>query len=1140
MRPVFARFKAGLLALVLAGPIAAVPPATAAGAAAPTVAPSVAPAAGSVGGGAVVTLLTGDRVRRLAGADGEPAVAVEPAAGREHVGFVRESRPAAGGDHLSVVPADALPLLAAGRLDPRLFDVTELTREGFTAGRPLPLIVTYGRSRGPGRPLPAGARAVRALPSIDGTAVLAEPGRGPAMWAWLTGTARQGGTAGTVGPAGTGGGTPRALADGIRTVWLDALAHPALDVSVPQIGAPVAWRSGFTGRGVTIGVLDTGIAADHPDLAGRVAESRDFTGTRPDAGDDVGHGTHVAGVLAGSGAASGGRYRGVAPDATLLNGKVCVSSGCPTSAVIAGMEWAAPQARVVNLSVVAAATDGTDPLSQAVDQLTARYGTLFVAAAGNGDPSGAVAAPAAADAALAVGSVDAADRTSPFSSRGPRRGDYAVKPDIAAPGDGIVSARASGTPGGDADPVDAYYARMSGTSIAAPHVAGAAALLAQQHPDWTAALLKSTLMSTALPTAAVFEQGAGRVDLARAVSQPVTATSGSLSYGFFAWPRGRPVSRSVRYRNDGDAAVTLRLDLAATGPDGRPAPGGLFAAAVPAVTVPAHGTADVPVTADPAAAGAGRYGGRLTATAPGVAVSTAVAAVLEPESYDLTLTLVSRTGHFEAGVAQAVDTTTGAVFGIRPFSPDGTAVVRLPRGRYDINAFDFSADPGNTAQPLAVTLLSEPDMNLVAGAAVRLDATAGQPVRAVADRPSAVLQVGELGLVSGRPAAATAASLSWLASSQYQLFAVPSRRPVTAHTYAFFFRATLAAAAPDTDPATPVYQLAFLHRGGIPARTAFRVHDRELARVAATDHTQGAPAVALRADFARLPLPFTGLGVFQVYRYPLPVRRTEFYTADPQVTWQHLLAVLGGDNESDGEVHTSIRSYRPGRSVADWNAAPLGPAFGDPGDGWGVTRVGDQLQVAVTLLSGADPHQYTSPPGAMTGTTTLSRDGVELGTSPAAGSGSFPLASGPGRYTLRSTASRVVPWSVIGTQADVTWTFREAGAAAAAVPPLFVIRAVGPVDLADRARAGAGYRLSLLAQQQPGAPPVRLAGLRVEASVDDGASWRPVPTVHGRGGGLALLRNPAGGFVSLRISARDLAGDTVTQTVLRAYQVAPG
>ena len=134
---------------------------------------------------------------------------------------------------------------------------------------------------------------------------------------------------------------------------------------------------------MTVGVLDTGVKADHPDLAGKVLEAKDFTGTRPDASDDLGHGTHVAGIIAGTGGASGGRYRGVAPDAWLISGKVCVAYGCPESAVIAGMEWIAPKVRVVNMSLGGEATDGTDPVSQAVNALSGRYGTLFVAPAGN-------------------------------------------------------------------------------------------------------------------------------------------------------------------------------------------------------------------------------------------------------------------------------------------------------------------------------------------------------------------------------------------------------------------------------------------------------------------------------------------------------------------------------------------------------------------------------------------------------------------------------------------------------------------------------------------------------------------------------------------------------------------------------------
>jgi hypothetical protein len=112
-----------------------------------------------------------------------------------------------------------------------------------------------------------------------------------------------------------------------------------------------------------------------------------------------------------------------------------------------------------------------------------------------------------------------------------------------------------------------------------------------------------------------------------------------------------------------------------------------------------------------------------------------------------------------------------------------------------------------------------------------------------------------------------------------------------------------------------------------------------------------------------------------------------------------------------------------------------------------VLRAGDQLVAVVTLLSGNDPNQSTLPPFSETGETTLSRDGTALGTSPLAGIGVFPIPDSPGTYTLRGTASRAVPWSVIGTSADVTWTFDEPGAAAPAAPlPLLVIRASGDVE----------------------------------------------------------------------------------------------
>ena len=143
--------------------------------------------------------------------------------------------------------------------------------------------------------------------------------------------------------------------------------------------------------------------------------------------------------------------------------------------------------------------------------------------------------------------MDRDDNLADFSSRGPRLGDNGLKPEITAPGVGIVAARAAGTTMGT--PVDDAYTRASGTSMATPHVAGAAAILAQEHPDWTAGKLKDALVSTtkANPALTVFEQGGGRVDVARALSQRVY---GSATADFGRVHAGDAVAeRTVTYTN---------------------------------------------------------------------------------------------------------------------------------------------------------------------------------------------------------------------------------------------------------------------------------------------------------------------------------------------------------------------------------------------------------------------------------------------------------------------------------------------------------------------------------------------------------------------------------------------------------------
>ncbi len=366
-----------------------------------------------------VTLVTGDRVL-VHGSGAGTRYSLVPAPGRERLRF--RTHTARGHHH--VVPEDAAALVAAGRLDPRLFDVTLLVELAYDdARRPdIPLIVIRDgvRQSAVDALLAAPhARIGRALPSVKGAAVRASKRHAARLWASLSGS------------TAVRRGSSAALADGITRIWLDGKLEPVLDVSVPQIGGPAAWEAGYTGAGVTVAVLDSGIALDHPDFEGRIAEAISFVEEDPDPEDVVGHGTHVASIVAGSGAASGGRFRGVAPDAQLFIGKVCAVDGCPFSAILAGMEWAAQSgAAAVNISLGGPDSPEVDVLEEAINTLSAQHGTLFVVAAGNGCFGSGVSSPGSADAALTVGSVNAADRLSFFSCRGPRIGDGAVKPDL--------------------------------------------------------------------------------------------------------------------------------------------------------------------------------------------------------------------------------------------------------------------------------------------------------------------------------------------------------------------------------------------------------------------------------------------------------------------------------------------------------------------------------------------------------------------------------------------------------------------------------------------------------------------------------------------------------------------------------------
>lgn len=300
----------------------------------------------------------------------------------------------------------------------------------------------------------------------------------------------------------------------VEEIWEDLPVHVMLDVSVPHVRAPQLWNLGFDGQGIRVAVVDTGIDPEHPDFEERIVAVKDFTDANGEGRDGHGHGTHVASIIAGSGAASGGKYVGVAPGAELLVAKVLRDDGSGmTSDVMAGVEWAVQQgAQVINLSLGAdVQCDGTDAMS-AICDAAVDQGVVVCVAAGNAGPAaGTVGSPGCARKVITVGATTDRDEVTSFSSRGPTA-DGRVKPDICFPGHLIVAARARGTAMGT--PVDAFYTSASGTSMATPHASGAAALLLQAYPGLGPAEVKGRLMAAAVDLGLdPNTQGSGRADI---------------------------------------------------------------------------------------------------------------------------------------------------------------------------------------------------------------------------------------------------------------------------------------------------------------------------------------------------------------------------------------------------------------------------------------------------------------------------------------------------------------------------------------------------------------------------------------------------------------------------------------------------
>ncbi|GGO24960.1 S8 family peptidase [Microbispora bryophytorum] len=1032
-----------------------------------------------------LTLITGDRVTSFNG-----RITVQP---REGVQFVRYG----DGKHQYVIPTDAVPLLSADRLDRRLFDVAELFADDFDRMPELPLIVSDSSST-------RGLTATSKLPAIDGFSAKVKTGDLAERWATLK----------------------KSLTSG--KIWLDGQRDLSLDVSVPRTGAPVAWAQGLDGKGVKVAVLDSGIDDTHPDLAGKVVARKNFVQAEetPEEGDHdvIGHGTHVASTVAGTGAASGGKYKGVAPGATLLDGKVCYSyfgnGVCSDSAILAGMQWAVQSgAQVVNMSLGAKDTPGMDPLEQAVNDLSAQYGTLFVVAAGNVGAEQSVDSPASADEALAVGAVTKTGVVDSYSSRGPRLDDYGVKPEITAPGTAITAARSSfadvGNPGD-------LYVTFDGTSMATPHVSGAAAILTQAHPDWAAQQRKSALMGGARPNPdfGVFDQGAGELDIAQALKQPISATPSAVNVGFQKYPQSDDVLvRTVTYRNASDAPVTLKLAM-----DGS-APAGLFALSADSVTVPAGGSASVDLRTTLGAAGStyGVFSGRIVATADGSKVQTPYSVFREQPSADLTVTTLDRSG---AKAAQSITMVADYASYQAFYMTEPESTFRLPMGKYFVTTLIIGDDGTSTAVTDAA-LTVDKDENVV------LDGRKARPLDiTVPDESAAPVSVS---VEAEQPGTfrSMLASISGAPESIYTSDQTSGPAPELSTVVSALF------AKPDgkggfTD--SPYIYQAGWHLTGT-ATTGFTRHitKTDLAKVT-TEYAANAPgAKGWRNNTPVVP------GVSYPTGYDLPpvsppTTRTEYFAGD--VSWQSTFTEGFETGNPWPQTLTQVTkqatAYKPGSSTERWNGAvlsqPMTPALAPYPT---VERRSDELVLRLGGYADAAGHVGSAEADYGGQHLTVHRDGKLVDERDDALVG-IDVDPSPGRYRVDYTVS--APSLRLSTRRETVLEFTSEHNDSSVTPPLTGIGFAPSLDLGNTAKAHRAMQIPITFTQQGDAGPVRTVA--VEVSYDDGATWREASVSQHHGAWRTKVKNPPGpGYVSLRGHAVDSSGNTVSMTVIRAYEV---
>ena len=322
----------------------------------------------------------------------------------------------------------------------------------------------------------------------------------------------------------------------LKTVFQNTHITMQMDTARKTVNANIVQEKGYSGKGIGIAILDTGISPIDDFLypKNRIIAFKDFIANKSKPYDDNGHGTHVAGIAGGSGIKSNGKYRGIAPNCNLIGVKVLDKEGKGnTSDVLAGLQWIINNKekyniKIANLSIGTNNGSSNDPLVKAVEKIW-DSGIIVTIAAGNDGPKKyTINSPAISKKVITIGASDDhitanvwGNKLINFSGRGPTL-ECIIKPDVLAPGVNIISCLSSNVSKQDNEVIDKNYLSLSGTSMSTPIVSGAIALLLEKHrhlkPNDVKLMLKKCCKNLHLPKN---QQGWGLIDVYNLLSQEV-------------------------------------------------------------------------------------------------------------------------------------------------------------------------------------------------------------------------------------------------------------------------------------------------------------------------------------------------------------------------------------------------------------------------------------------------------------------------------------------------------------------------------------------------------------------------------------------------------------------------------------------